>query len=263
MSVVTVTATVEADSVPPRVRLDVTDIGSPNLLQVTVTRLDPDGRTTPVRTNDGEPLTLTTAGANRVGLLYDYEAPYGSAVSYSTVESPTTTSAEVTVAEGRVWIIHPGVPPLSMPVSVATMGNRLRAVNRGVFKPLGRKSAIVVTDGARKAPEGTIELNTFTPAEAAAFEALTDDAAVLLLNIPATLNWGVAPSYVSLGDLEEGRLVDYAGEPQRLHTLPYMVVDRPAGGTTAARSYVDLLTFASYADLLVAYPTYLDLLAGP
>lgn len=263
MSVITVSATVELSNVPPRVRLTVTDIGSPNLFAATVTRLDPDGRVVVVRTQDGNPLTLTTSGSNRTGIVYDYEMPYGQPVTYSTQESPTTTSGEVTVAEDRVWLVHPGVPALSMPVSVAAFGNLVRPVSRNVFRPMGRKSALVVTDGARKSPEGTVELNTFTLAEAAAFEALTDDASVLLLNVPAQLPWGFPTSYVSLGDIEEGRLVEYAGEPRRLQTLPLVVVERPSGGSQAQRTYSDLLVYPTYTALRSAYASYLDLLGGP
>jgi hypothetical protein len=263
MSVVTVTATVEADSVPPRVRLDVTDIGSPNLFAVTVTRLDPDGRTVPVRTTDGNPLPLITSGANRVGLLYDYEMPYGSAVSYSTVESPTTTSVEVVVDELRAWLIHPGVPVLSMPITVQRLGERKRGVQRGLLYPMGRATPIVQTTGVRQAAEYNLSILTFTDQEYRGLDALLADAGPLLLNVPALKGWGFAAEYVAVGDVTESRLSRIASEPSRTWDLNCTVVDRPAGGSQSERSYVDLLTFASYADLLVAYPTYLDLLAGP
>jgi hypothetical protein len=89
MSAVTVVATVENSTNPqdpPRVRLNVTDTGTtPSLFAATVTRLDPDGQVVPVRTADGNPLTLLhKSGTTRVGLLYDYEMPYGAPVTYST-----------------------------------------------------------------------------------------------------------------------------------------------------------------------------------
>jgi hypothetical protein len=127
MSTVTVAPTVELSNVPPRVRLDVTDSGTPNLFATTVMRLDPDGALRPVRTQDGAPLTLGTSGSNRVGLVYDYEAPYGAPVSYSTLESPSTVSNPVTVDESRVWLVHPGVPALSLPITVAEIGERKRS----------------------------------------------------------------------------------------------------------------------------------------
>ena len=228
-------------------------------MAVTVTRLDPVGRTVPVRTTDGNPLALSAG----VGLVYDYEAPFGEPVTYSTLEDTASVSAEVTVDEPDVWLIHPGVPEISMPVNVASFGSRTRAVARGVYRPMGRKNAVVQTDGQRKAAESVLELNTFTLDEIARFETLTEDASDLLLNIPAGLGWGVASCYVSLGDLEEGRLIEYAAEPRRMHVLPFMVVDRPAGGTQAERTLLDLTTFATLADLAAAYDTLFDVLAGP
>lgn len=334
MSTVTVVATVEPTTTPPRVRLDVTDRqANPEIASTTVTRRNPNGTTTVVRTPDGNPLTLTSRGTRtvtdgattassttvtsataaftaddvgatisggsipagtsissvtngtavvisaaatatatavsvtisgpRIGTVYDYEAPYGAPVSFSTRESPTVVSAEVTVPADGVWLTHVGVPALSMPISVASFGSRTRAVQRGVYRPMGRKFPVVHTDGQRKAPEGTIELNTFTLPEMAAFESLTEDGAVLLLNVPADLGWGVPTAFVSLGDIEENRLIEYAGEPRRVMVLPYLVVDAPTGGTTAARSLDSLLVYPTLNEVAAAYPTLNDLLAGP
>lgn len=266
MSAVAVVATVEPSTGPqdpPRVRLDITDTGTPEVFSTTVTRLDPDGRTVPVRTQDGGPVALTTSGSTRTALLYDYEPPFGTPVTYSTTATPSA-SVTVTVVESRVWLIHPGVPALSMPLSVAAFGSRTRPVQRGLHWPVGSKHPVVQTDGQRKAPEGVIELNTFTLQELAHFEALTNDASTLLLNVPADYGWGVDTDYVSLGDLEEARLIEYAGEPRRLHSLPFQVVGRPEGGTQAERTYADVLADnATYADLRANYSTYFDVLAGP
>jgi hypothetical protein len=212
VSTVTVVATVETTTTPQRVRLDVTDVGTPNLFATTVTRLNPDGRVVPVRTLDGNPLTLTTSGANRIGLLYDYEMPYGSPVTYSTQETPTSTSAEVTVNSSRAWLIHPGVPSLSMPITVADWAARTRKVVRGVFQPMGRSTHVVVADGTRKASEYNLTVLT---------------------------------------------------HPDRTWQLPCTVVARPAGGTQSARTYTDLLAYATYTDLANRYSDYFSLLAGP
>lgn len=263
MSTVSVVATVELSNVPPRIKLDVTDTGTPNLFTATVTRLDPDGVNRPVRTPDGNPLTLVTSGANRVGTVYDYEAPYGAPVSYSTQESPGTVSASVTVNESRVWLVPPGVPSLAMPITVADFGNQTRKVQRGVFYPMGREFPVVQTDGRRKAPEGTLQVKTSTLVELSSLLALVADTSVLLLNVPASLQYGVGTSYISIGDVEEVRLVDYAVEQRRYVNLPYQVVDRPVGGTQAARTLADLMVFPSLAALNAAYPTLAALQAGP
>src|SRR5438270_938447 len=112
MSVITVAATVDTVNVPARVQLNVTDTGSPAFVSTTITRLNPDGSTSPVRTSDGNPSPLSGGAA----LLYDYEAPYGQSVTYSSLETPANVSASVTVPASQVWLIHPGTPALSMPV---------------------------------------------------------------------------------------------------------------------------------------------------
>lgn len=263
MSTVTAVPTVELSNVPPRVRLDVTDTGTPNLFAATVTRLDPDGVQRPVRTTDGNPLTLSTSGSNRVGLVYDYEAPYGQAVTYSTLESPGTVSAAVTVDETRPWLVHPGIPALSLPIRVGTLGSRSRKVQRGVHFPMGRKFPVVVTDGSRKAAEYQLTLVSLDDAESAALEELLDDAAPLLLNVPVAKGWRLTFEYVAVGDVEEERPSRIASESLRSWVLLLTVIDRPAGGTQAQRTYVDLLSFGSYADLQAAYADYSAVLAGP
>lgn len=265
MSTVSVVPTVEPGNVPPRIRLDVTDTGSPNLFATTVTRLDPDGALRVVRTTDGNPLTLTTSGSNRVGFVYDYEAPFGSAVSYSTGESPATVSTEVTLDQDAPWLIHVGVPSLSKPVEfrVGTVAEETLSVRRGVHWPMGSRFPVVQTDGVRKAPESTLIVSTDSPQDTAAIRALIADASVLLLNVPTTLGLEIATCYISIGDVRIARPSDIGTDPYRDIVMPYLVVDQPVGGSQSGRTYVDLLTFSTYADLNAAYPTYADMLAGP
>lgn len=263
MSTVTVVPTVEPANWPPRVRLDVTDTGTPNLNATTVVRLDPDGVLRPARTEDGNPLPLTTSGANRVGLLYDYEPPYQVPVSYTTLESPTTVSAEVTVPESRVWLIPPGIPELALPITVAEIGERTRKSSRGVFYPMRRKFPVVQTGGQRKAAEYTLRLLSTSLADRDDVESLFEDEGVLLLNVPASKGWGIGAEYVSVGDLNEARPVKFPGEPSRFWDLPLLVVDRPVGGTQAERTYADTESFASYSVLNGAYANYGALTAGP
>jgi hypothetical protein len=97
MPTAAVTRTVEpaAGDVPPRMRLDVVDTDTPALYAMTVVRVNPDGTATPVRTSNGEPrLVLSTSGNDRVGVLYDYEVPFGHPARYSTMESSSVVSGE-------------------------------------------------------------------------------------------------------------------------------------------------------------------------
>lgn len=255
---VTVTPTVELSNVPPRIRLDVS--ASAGETSATVTRLDPDGRTVPVRSSDGAPLPISGTTA----LLYDYEMQYGAAVSYSSLQSPATVSAQVAVGESRVWLIHPGVPELSQPLTVAELSERKRPVQQGVYRPMGRRYAVVQTDGQRKAPEFTLSIYTATGAERDAVEDLLEDAGTLLLNVPAGKGWGIGADYVAVGDSTESRYGRFLGYSDRRWDLPLVVVGRPFGGTQSQRTYVDVLaTYTSYTQVQAAYSSYFSLLAGP
>jgi hypothetical protein len=214
----------------------------------------------PVRTATGGPLPLSGG----VALVYDPEMPLGQPVTYSSTESPAVVSAAVTVDSLRAWLVHPGLPELSQPIFVSELSARKQAVQRGVFQPLGRRSPVVQTDGARKTPEYQLDVLTRTVDERAALDALLWDAGVLLLNVPAGKGWGVTSEYVSVGDVTESRVERYLGHAERVWSLPCTVVDRPLGGSQAERTWADVIVDnATWADVLGKYPTWLDLLAGP
>lgn len=269
MSTVTVVATVEPSTGPydpPRVRLDVTDSGTPAVSATTVTRLDPDGRTVPVRTLDGGPLRLQAFGADRVGLLYDYEAPLGQPVVYSTLESPAVVTGQVTLPADDVWLIHPGVPELSLAVDLRaeSFAEEEWAVTQGVHWPMGREHPVVQTDGQRKAPSSSLTVRVHTSEQLQSLRTLLADAGTLQLNVPAQLGIGVDTCYVAVGAVTNRRLVNIGDDPRRSVVLPYQVVTRPEGGSQSERTYTDVLaSFASYAAVQAAYDSYADLLAGP
>lgn len=259
---VTVTPTVELSTGygdPPRVQLDVADTGS--LTEVTVTRLNPDGRTVPVRTEDGGPLPLSSG----VGLVYDYEPWFGQPATYSTLENPSTMSSPVTVGETQAWLINPGVPEISMPIDfyVGSFAEEEWGVRQGIFWPMGRETPVVQSDGVLRAPASSVTVVIDTPDELTRLKTLLRDAGTLLLNVPPSLGLGVDTAYISVGAPRNRRISDIGSDPHRAVDLPYLVVDRPAGGTQAERTLVDLLAYPSLASLAAAYDTLFDVLAGP
>lgn len=261
MATLTVSATVEAANHPPRVRLTITDTGSPAINAVTVTRTDAGGNVGIVKTVDGEPLPLI-GSTTRSAIIYDYLMPYGVPVTYSTTEKPLVTAAAV-VNEGRVLLVHPGVPDRSMAVKVAGLGPRRRPVSRGVFRPLGRRNALTITDGQRKSAESVLELLTRTDAERQAVDDLIDDAGVLLLNLSPAHGWGIDPCYISLGESDEGRLVPgWGAQPMRVWSFPFVVVDEPEGGSQSQWTWQDVMdAYPTWAALMAAQPTWADVLA--
>ena len=260
----TITLTPEPDATPPRVRIDVTDLTSA-LTSVTVRRLDPDGRYRKVRTSDDGPLVLEAGAAT----LYDYEAPYGQLVTYTT-DAAGSPSVTTTLDVADIWLIHLQVPARSVLVpKVSDLGNRSYDLDVGVFPILEREFPLTATAGARQAASGTLTVGTFTLAELQALKDVLADGSVLLLNVPQSLGWGFPTSYLQFFGVDENRVIDYGPWQHRDWPLPYQTVDRPAGGTQAGVSWNDVATvgdddytaaegsaFATWDDVAAAYDAW-------
>lgn len=233
------TVTPEPDAEPPRLRIDITDTGSPAITAVTILRLDADGRYRRVRTSDDGPLPISGGGAT----VYDYEPlGYGTQVTYSTDQVGGPTAVAVLDVDD-IWLIHPGVPSRSVRVdSVSKLGPRARAVQQGKFVVLEREDPVMVTGGARSTPAGLLGVRTATDAQRRAMDLLLDDASPVLLNIPVGKRWGFDSSYLAIGDTDEDRPVRYGPVPLREWALPYQVISRPTGGTQAAIIWNDVAT---------------------
>lgn len=257
-----ITATAVSTSTPPAVRIDINDTRSPGqATALTVMRTDPDGTQSPVRTFDGNPLALSAG----VGQVFDYEMPLGAAVSYTTIDVPGVSSLQVTVTSSQAWLVHPGVPTRSIPITLmpGSLQQETYSVTRGVFYPLGRTNPVVVTDGARHGASTQLVLLAQTPGELSAIKTLVADAGVLLLNPPDN-SWEFGPQYLSVGDVQVARFTDVVIDAYRTVTLPVIVVDRPAGGSQSARTYTDVLAdYGTYSAVQAGYRSYADLLAGP
>jgi hypothetical protein len=196
---VTITPTVDLTSIPPSVQLAVLDSTGANT-SLTVQRMDPDGVLRPVRTTDGNALPLTVSGATKVGSVIDYEPWYGQSVYYTTAEVPSVTSVSVTVNEDRIWLTHPGVPSLSMPVElrIGSLDVVEFGVARSVFRPQGRRFPVVQTAGTRYAGASTLIVTMESTQEWDALQALLDDASTLLLNSSPANGLNIPTNYISI-----------------------------------------------------------------
>jgi hypothetical protein len=234
-----IVATPEPDFFPPRIRLDITDTRTTPATELTITRLDPDGRYRPVRTDDDGPLPLSGG----VATLYDYEPKgFGVQVTYST-DVPGGPTVTTSLDADGIWLVHRGVPSRSVRVdAVSKIGPRTREVQQGKFVILERNDPIVVTGGARSTPAGMIGVRTDTDAQRRAMDLLLDDASPVLLNLPPGRGWGFDPCYLALGTTDEDRPVRYGPVPLREWTLPYQVIGRPVGGIRAAVTWDDIAT---------------------
>lgn len=253
------TVTPDPGNTPPRMLVQLEYTGASS---ATIVRTDPDGTQTPVRL--AEPATLDGSG---IWVGYDYESWFGAATTYTaTTTTGTATSPSVTLPVTDIWLRHPGVPSLSQKVDFQGEGDPVRAVTQAVLQPLGRANPVVISDGQRKAKQGTLTLRTKSDAEHTALLALVDDVTPLLLDVPPGKGFGadLAHQYLAIGDLTQQRLrPDYYPHPWRIWTAPYIVVGRPAGGIQAQRTWATVLAEnATWQSVMSRYATWTAVLTG-
>jgi len=259
----TITPTVEVSHDPPRVllTLDTTGYVGDTL---EIYRVE-DGTLTIVRDSETTP---DIGDVTWIG--YDYEAPYGTAVTYQVIvfasgaSVASATSSTTTVNETSAWLVHPGDPSLSVELlGLRQIGARKRQITQSVQRVLGRPDPVVTAD-ARSGVESSLSVGTSTLAQSSALADLIADGTPLLLNIPASLLWGVTYEWVALGDAEEARVVPQVGaRPHRLHSISYLVVARPEGDLTPQRTWADVVSeSASWTALMSARATWANVLTG-
>jgi hypothetical protein len=250
VATVTLTATPNPSSLPPRMELAVTATGTPTVSSVTISRIDADGSTKLVRTSDGGPLQLSGGAAS----LYDYEVPYGTAVTYSIAEgsAPTTTATLDVVG---VWLVHLGTPTLSVPLQFrrGSFKSEDWDIDQGVFPILGRAAPMVITGGARSAPKSSFVVAVSQPEQLAALRNILADGAPLLLNCSPNMGYGIRTDYIAVGAVNVARTWEQIAYPERNVTLNYQVIARPIGGTRAP---------VTWADIAAKYATWADIPAG-
>jgi hypothetical protein len=118
-------------------------------------------------------------------------------------------------------------------------------------------------DRRRPAPETSIVIRTDTLDDILAVVALTADAQTLMLNAPPALALGVTRRYISVGDITEERPSDIGQDAYRDWTLPYVVVDRPEGGSQAQWTLADIkATYADLATIKARFTTMADIQAN-
>jgi hypothetical protein len=246
-------------NVPPRLLIQVGNIGGTS---AQVVRLNADGSTVPVRAAD--PAQLSSGG----WIGYDYEAPYNQAVTYEVIPSNGASGAvhspSVTLEVDRPWLVHPGVPDLSVPVQILLpFGDETAVSSAGVHQIMGRATPIVITDGRRKAPTFSMTVVTDSDEAAADVDALLFDTAPLLLQV---VQPGVTRSlyrWVAVGDVTVSSAEQPFASQWREWSLACTTVDRPVGSLQAQRTYADLpAEAASYEDLLSLYATDRGVLTG-
>lgn len=250
------TATADPGNNPPRVLLTVT--GAPGTT-VTVVRVNADRSRDVVRETDGGK-QLTGGAAN----AYDYEVQYGVPATYVATANDSSgtssTSAPVTVAAGP-WLLHPGIPDLSQPITVRLIGDETYDTGDGVHYVLGREKPIVISDGVRHSPTFDVVVKTTTTTDAEALRELLADSSPLLLQVSYGYSDELVYRWVTVGQVVRAPLNRFV-HPTVLWTLPCTEVDAPVGALQDQRTIADVTAqFAgrTLADIAATYLTLRDL----
>jgi hypothetical protein len=173
---------------------------------------------------------------------YDYEARNGVQETYRAravhdygggnyAYSPWTSDVTATWTSTDWWLKSAEHPTGNMVVILRSQPSRTRVKPRGIFKPLGRKFPVAVSD-ARQADEGEVVFRFGSEDESLALDDFLDnnDNAVLLQGPPEATRWH--DRWMSLGDLTEDRALDTAWGPYTFAGFAWSEIERPASAVT-------------------------------
>lgn len=199
--------------------------------------------------------TRTVRGGNAVtdhggGLVIaDWEIVYQAPLTYRATCNGESITAQAELVEPRAWLRSVLNPGTSVPLGIGGIGTEKRPAIRTLFRPRGRRNAVVLTD-VRAGREGDgLKATTFTAAEFDALTRLLESGDVLLLTGPGS--WGLGPLYCSIGDVDITRPGDLAINPVRKWVMPFVEVDPPPGYVPPpAQTWADIKALGlTWADL--------------
>lgn len=246
----------QPNNAPPRNQLTVVNGTGAT---VTVSRAASDGVITPVRGAEPAPLS----GGEWIG--YDYEAPYGDAVTYSAMDALGNVATVLVGPLGvtQSWLVHPGVPSLSQPLNRITLGDRQNDTGAAQHVILGRTSPITVTDGTRKADQLPLNFRTDAAFDEINMNALLQDASTLLLQIVYPFTNAFEYRWIQAGQVQVHRVTMNFGDAKRTWSVACTVTDRPAGNIASQRQWATVLgEAATWGDVLSRYTTWGGVLTG-
>ncbi|MFB7919231.1 carbohydrate binding domain-containing protein [Streptomyces sp. NPDC056061] len=234
-------------------------------------RMAEDGAMRPVRGPSGDLTQMEITGSTATA--EDYEAPLGVPVTYYLRLWTTPTSNRPAVSDPvtipappdtEIVLKDPGLPARQTTAVVAAGGRPTwtRKARQGVNAIRGRARPIVISD-VRASREGTLTLVTESAGDSAGLWWLLETGNPLLLQWPTI--FGEDDVYVTVGDVAEAPIVDYAGYTDRTWTLPLTEVDRPIGGAagSAGRTWQTVATdHPDWLDVLSTYSSWLGVYTG-
>lgn len=191
--------------------------------------------------------------------------------SYGSTSTIQETSGPFFLTPTAAWLIHPGTPGLSLPLSntdqsaagIAAIAPVANDTNATVHKILGTATPVPTTTGPRGDDETAMTIWTATTAERGALRALLASDIPILIQIPPEWDTDFTCGFYAVGNLNETRDSDQVRFPNATRTfvLPLVKVQSPVVDVeNTGWSYAAVAAeFATYSLLSVTFGTYADL----
>lgn len=166
------------------------------------------------------------------------------------------TSAPVTLSPSKAWLIHPGQPSLSVPISstdrsaiaVQNLATITQASASTLHQILGQSLPIETHSGPRYGNTQQIALKARTAAHEAALNGILADSTPLLFRFPAAFDAGFDEGFYSFGPVQRSRIAQRYGAELRQFVADITKVQQP---TLTVQN-----TGWSWAALAAAFPTW-------
>lgn len=191
--------------------------------------------------------------------------------SYGTPTSVAETSSAVELAPDDAWLIHPGTPDLSVPMTntnpnaagIKAIGSVSNDSNTTLHKVLGSSTPIPTTTGPRGDDVTSMTVWTATSDERAAMRALLAPDVPLLIQIPPSWGADFNNGFYQPGEVAEERATGQIriSDPARDFQIPLTKVQSPVVDVeNTGWSYASVaVEFSTYVDLTTNFATYADL----
>ena len=209
--------------------------------------------------------------------ITDYECPLNVEVNYtattgilidgmpSEIEATVSNDVELPAASGTVWLKNVLEPALNMQPVISSMSDAAQAARTQSTYVIGRSNPIVLVD-AMGGRAGTITFVTEQLSDKATLQALLSSPQSQVLFLQTAEADGFNDMYFSINtSITENRPATASYDSNRLWPVTYIEVDSPADSVTSVLSntYLDVLGWSSYQDMLTQRPTYLSVLVAP
>ena len=229
----------------------------------TVQRTGPTGTVATIRSANNAVVTANTW----VG--FDLEAPLGASCLYTVTvyqAPPSTTTASaisgyvvIPTQNGVGWVKDLTQSALNAQVTIQSLSDVKRPSRQQVYPVVGRPNPVVVSD-VLTGRTGTLSLMTTGSTDYQAVLGLLQPGTVLFFQ--ATPADYFSDMYFVAGDVTEQRPAQTSTDMTRIWQIDFTEVDSPSGALTTipGNSYLAVVSFGTYQELLTTRSTYLSVL---